>query len=173
MKKGISIVFAFFLIIPAFSQNPDNPGQKIIQSLNQIEQLYLKYLSQSELKQAIAILNETRALVAGTSSYTNDVQHFMNVMNEQTFHAMLEKLKKEISDSRKTEIIQSIGKSGKITCLQLEQFVKLYSFDSSREELIYAVSNNILDPVNISIVLQHISSTFTQDEISKFFREKQ
>jgi hypothetical protein len=156
----VGVVYSYTLPYKA------DPESRIIQNLNYIENMYFKYLSPHERKEAIRIMNETKALIVGIVSGT---AHYHNVMSDEAFFILYNSVKDEITDSTKTKIIQKSLANGKITCSQLEKLVALYTFDNRREELIKVIADRIIDPVNIEVVLQHFDSSVKRDQLRDFF----
>lgn len=146
-----------------------DPESRIMQNLSYIENMYFKYLSPQERKEAVRIMNETRELIVGI--FAGPAYHY-NVMGEEAFLALYNDVKEEISDSAKTKIIQKALGNGNITCSQLGKLVALYSFDLWREELLKSIADKIIDPVNIEIVLQHFDSSINRDQMRDFFSKR-
>lgn len=172
MKKSLMIAFAISLCGVAFSEpTVGDTRAKILANLNAVESSYLKYLRGEELLNAVALLNETRGLIVGivlpipeTSSLGNS-----NLLSEEAFVEMFMRVKNEPSDSIKISIIMSIGKSGKVTCSQVGRLIACFSFDHYKGELLRKIARNIIDPVNIGLMIKHINSSITRNEMVEYF----
>jgi hypothetical protein len=175
MKNSLRIMLFFsylFLTQVSAQDMQNNAKSKLLQNLNTIENLYLKYLNPSEQRDAVRLLNETRNIIIGDNVALNLKVDYsgLNVLNDASYKKLLESLKKEGADFNKTKLIQAIGKNGKITCEQLDGLISTYSFDSYKIELLKAISGNIIDPVNIGVVLSHFDSVTSRDEMVKYFQ---
>ena len=172
MKRlAFSMFFICFFYSIFASPIQNDSTAKIIKNLNTIESMYFKYLTKQEQKEAISLINEVRSIIAGIDIPVNNASN-PNVLNEEGFLSLYTSVKNEIGDSNKTKIILSIGRNGRITCSQLEKIIALYSFDHYRSELLMAIADNILDPVNIGVVAKHYDSSIDRDEIIKYFQTK-
>ena len=169
MKRLISLGILLVCVGIAYSHTSPfraYPESRIIHNLNYIENMYFKYLSPHERREAVKIMNETRELIVGV---IGGPSHYHNIMGDEAFFILYNNVKKEITDSAKTKLIQKSLANGKITCSQLEKLVALYTFDNRREELIKGIADKIIDPVNIEVVLQHFDSSVKRDQLRDFF----
>jgi hypothetical protein len=165
----LSLSILLFVQMGFSQDNNSNTASRIIQNLDRIESLYIKYLNFQEQQEAVKLLNETRNLIMN-SPIISLSQNDLNILNEASFLSLLDSVKKEVSDRSKTILIKAIGKRGKITCTQLSQLIALYSFDSNREELLMSIADSIIDPVNIGIVLKYFDSSITREKLAEYFR---
>jgi len=154
----------FFLLGLCFitaQNNFDDSITIVNRNLDKIESLYLQYLSGAEKQEALALTNEIREILSSNNDY--------NILSEEGFVLLYQNVENEITDFRKTEALIEFLASGKIFCRHLEKLILLYSSDLTKEKLIQSISDNILDPVNIGIVLQHINSTIIRDNLIEYF----
>lgn len=175
MNVRILPLVLFVCATAGFSQRqPTDPTARALENLARIEALYFPRLSPDERKTAILLMNETRLSFVGQHerpvgpSKHND----LNVLNESTFQKLLASVKKEVSDPAKTRLVLAIGKKGKITSSQVAALIETYSFDLYRSELVRALADNIVDPVNIGMALDHYDNTIVRDEMAAFFRDR-
>lgn len=161
----------FFLLGLCFisaQNNFDDSITIINRNLDKIESLYLQYLSGDEKQEAVTLANEIREILNG-NSYLTSLNNNYNILSEEGFVLLYQNVENEITDFRKTETLVEFLASGKIFCRHLEKLILLYSSDLTKEKMIQAISDNILDPVNIGIVLQHINSTIIRDNLIEYF----
>jgi hypothetical protein len=155
-------------------RQPSDPTAKALENLARIEALYFPRLSPDERKAAILLMNETRLSFVG--QYERPVgptkHHDLNVLNDSAFQKLLASVKKEISGPTKTKLVLAIGKKGKVTSSQVAALIETYSFDSDRSELLRALADNIVDPVNIGMALDHYDNSLVRDEMAEFFRDR-
>lgn len=163
MNKYLYFICIFLLGLTFIAAQNDLDDSKtiIFRDLDKIESLYFKNLSSRDKQEALSLTNEIRELLISCNNY--------NILSEDGFELLYQNVENEITEFSKTEaLIESIG-TAKIFCRQLEKLISLYSSDLMKEKLIQSISDNILDPVNIGVVLQHINSAIIRDNLTEYF----
>lgn len=149
--------------------NRESDETKAIQNLNQIENLYFKYLNKRERQEAIFLLNQTRRLIINGPHQS--IPH-ATLLDSKAYNIMLENVKIASSDIERNKIIQSIGGNRKISCEQLESFITCYTFNSYKEDIVKKMADKIIDPINIGVVIRHIESSITRDNLYDYFKDR-
>ncbi len=146
----------------------------LLQNLNKIENLYFPYLKGDEYKQAVDLLNQTRKLIVDEMDKPGPEQEKVdrNILTDEGFNSLYNSTKREFRDADKSNIILAMGKNGKLTCLQLSKLLKLYTFDSDKVYLMKKIADHIIDPVNISVVLNTIDNSIIKEEMARFFQNR-
>ncbi len=174
MKTPVLLLLLVTITSPAFSENSQTDGRaQILANLNRVESMYLARLSGKELQDAVRLLNETRALVAGLPESPRDRWNGSDDrLSEEGLQGLLEAIRKEHWDEDRNNIIlSSLGQKGRITVAQLKTLVELYSNDHYKKDLLIAIRNNVVDPINIAVVLDF---TFPSDrnEVLKAYKNQ-
>ncbi len=150
----------------------------LIADLERIEDLYFKYLSFDERRKALALMDSVmRRIRADQAGYEDGRfdrrgRDPRNVLSDEAFASLRDHVKKELSESRRNDLVLAVGGRGYLTSAQLKTLMETYAFDSYKEALVRSVYPSIVDPVNLVIVLPLINSSITRDEIAKWLAEQ-
>ena len=164
--------------IPVFSENSSADGRaQILANLNRVESTYLARLSGKELQDAVRLLNETRALIAGLPAGLGGQRDqwggSANQLNDEGLQGLIDSANKEGYDGNKNKVVMSaLGSRGKITASQLRDLFKIYSDDSSKKDLLIAIHDNVVDPVNIGMVLSGFNNSYYSDQVLKAYKDQ-
>jgi hypothetical protein len=151
----------------------DNKSQ-IIANLNRIEAMYVVRLTGKDLQEATRLMNETRGLLVGitTSIPTTENENSGNRLSTEGLQSLLDAIHKESFDQNRTKLVLgTIGKTGKLSMLQVKSIIQFYSDDSEKKDLLISIHDNIVDPINIAVILQSFTFTMYRDQVLKAYQE--
>jgi hypothetical protein len=163
------IIFSTGLLNAQVSKTQISAKQKIIKNLKKIEDSYINNLDFTERRKAIKLVNEIIELLENQSIVN---KHKKYVLSDEAFEILKAQVEETIIESKKTDIILSIGKKGFITTNQLLQLLQTYDFNVEKMNCIKKIYSSIADKVNVNILLTTISSELSKDELIKFFNSQ-
>jgi len=174
--KTTLILFLLTLTVAGFAQTqrPD-PRSRVIANLNQVESLYLSRLSGKELQDAVRLLNETRAIIAGlpVEQPPSGPAGNSNRISDEGLQALVDAVKKESFDRYRTKlVVSSLGANGKILLTQVRALLQFFDSDDGKRDMLIAIHDNVLDPVNIAIVVPFFTFDSYRDQVLKAYKSQ-
>ena len=106
-----------------------DPESRIIHNLDYIENMYFKYLSPHERREAVKIMNETRELIVGV---IGGPSHYHNIMGDEAFLFSITMLKRD-NGFGQDKTNPEIPGQRENNLFAPEKLVALYTFDNRRK----------------------------------------